>query len=270
MKGSLVQRSAPTTSSDNPAVNWLYWPPIGTSKFPQPPMKAQSPQLEGHLGCSTLPLVQAQSNRPLAQSDRRGKQQKKQGSKGENNLKFLLQKVLKQSDVSNLGRIVLPKKEAETQLPQLEERDGIPIVIEDIATSKVWNLRYRYNTHTWTAILIAFPIRFFTNCTNYISVVFESLSLRFWPNNKSRMYVLENTGEFVKENGLQEGDFIVLYSDIRYNKYVQTLIYCHNRLNMAIVLHLLVLLEFFLQVLKSLIYTAYKRSEGKGTCEREI
>ncbi|KAL8106660.1 B3 domain-containing transcription factor ABI3-like isoform X4 [Apium graveolens] len=166
-------------------VNGLYWPPIGTSKFPQPPMKAQSPQLEGHLGCSTLPLVQAQSNRPLAQSDRGGKQQKKQGSKGENNLKFLLQKVLKQSDVSNLGRIVLPKKEAETQLPQLEERDGIPIVIEDIATSKVWNLRYR-----------------------------------FWPNNKSRMYVLENTGEFVKENGLQEGDFIVLYSDIRYNKYL--------------------------------------------------
>ncbi|KAL8106646.1 B3 domain-containing transcription factor ABI3-like isoform X2 [Apium graveolens] len=166
-------------------VSWLYWPPIGTSKFPQPPMKAQSPQLEGHLGYSTLPLVQAQSNRPLAQSDRGGKQQKKQGSQGEKNLKFLLQKVLKQSDVGNLGRIVLPKKEAETQLPQLEGRDGIPIVVEDIATSKVWNLRYR-----------------------------------FWPNNKSRMYVLENTGEFVKENGLQEGDFIVLYSDIRYNKYL--------------------------------------------------
>lgn len=32
-----------------------------------------------------------------------------QGWKGEKNLKFLLQKVLKQSDVGSLGRIVLPK-----------------------------------------------------------------------------------------------------------------------------------------------------------------
>lgn len=31
------------------------------------------------------------------------------GWKTEKNLKFLLQKVLKQSDVGNLGRIVLPK-----------------------------------------------------------------------------------------------------------------------------------------------------------------
>jgi len=32
-----------------------------------------------------------------------------QGWKPEKNLRFLLQKVLKQSDVGNLGRIVLPK-----------------------------------------------------------------------------------------------------------------------------------------------------------------
>ncbi|GMH20415.1 hypothetical protein Nepgr_022256 [Nepenthes gracilis] len=85
---------------------------------------------------------------------------KKQGWKAEKNLRFLLQKVLKQSDVGNLGRIVLPKKEAETHLPELEERDGIPIAMEDIATSRVWNMRYR-----------------------------------FWPNNKSRMYLLENTDD---------------------------------------------------------------------------
>nr|GFC65945.1 B3 domain-containing transcription factor ABI3-like isoform X1 [Tanacetum cinerariifolium] len=76
-------------------------------------------------------------------------------------LKFLLQKVLKQSDVGSLGRIVLPKKEAESHLPDLESRDGISIAMEDIGTSQVWNMRY---------------------------------SLRFWPNNKSRMYLLENTG----------------------------------------------------------------------------
>jgi hypothetical protein len=102
-------------------------------------------------------------------------------------LRFLLQKVLKQSDVGNLGRIVLPKvishsffsfsfflyygstvsinmrnflkgqikiwfnelefnqKEAETHLPELEARDGISIAMEDIGTSRVWNMRYRYS-----------------------------------------------------------------------------------------------------------------------------
>ncbi|XP_078447583.1 AP2/B3-like transcriptional factor family protein [Wolffia australiana] len=105
--------------------------------------------------------------------------------KAEKNLRFLLQKVLKQSDVGSLGRIVLPKKEAETHLPELQTRDGMTLVMEDIVTSQIWNMRYR-----------------------------------FWPNNKSRMYLLENTGEFVRSNGLQEGDFIVIYSDIKCGKYM--------------------------------------------------
>ncbi|XP_022152048.1 B3 domain-containing transcription factor ABI3 [Momordica charantia] len=57
--------------------------------------------------------------------------------------------------------------------------------MEDIGTSRVWNMRYRY-----------------------------------WPNNKSRMYLLENTGDFVRANGLQEGDFIVIYSDVKCGKYM--------------------------------------------------
>uniref|UniRef100_A0A6V7QSB8 TF-B3 domain-containing protein n=2 Tax=Magnoliopsida TaxID=3398 RepID=A0A6V7QSB8_ANACO len=107
------------------------------------------------------------------------------GMKVEKNLRFLLQKVLKQSDVGSLGRIVLPKKEAEIHLPELDARDGISIPMEDIGTSRVWNMRYR-----------------------------------FWPNNKSRMYLLENTGDFVRSNGLQEGDFIVIYSDVKSGKYM--------------------------------------------------
>ncbi|KAK8962666.1 B3 domain-containing transcription factor FUS3 [Platanthera guangdongensis] len=66
-------------------------------------------------------------------------------------LRFLLQKELRNSDVSSLGRIVLP---------------------------------------------------------------------RFWPNNKSRMYILENTGNFVKSHNLQLGDFIMLYKDDDKDKYV--------------------------------------------------
>ncbi|KAG9149511.1 hypothetical protein Leryth_014291 [Lithospermum erythrorhizon] len=102
---------------------------------------------------------------------------RRQGYRTEKNLKFLLQKVLKQSDVGNLGRIVLPKKEAELHLPELESRDGIGIALEDIGTSRIWNMRYR-------------------------------------------MYLLENTGEFVRTNGLREGDFIVLYSDTKCGKYM--------------------------------------------------
>ncbi|PKU61187.1 regulatory protein viviparous-1-like [Dendrobium catenatum] len=112
-------------------------------------------------------------------------ERRRDGIKSENNYKFLLRKVLKQSDVGSLGRIVLPKKEAEIHLPMLDSRDGIPIEMEDIGASRVWNMRYR-----------------------------------FWPNNKSRMYLLENTGDFVKSNGLQEGDFIVIYSDAKSGKYM--------------------------------------------------
>jgi hypothetical protein len=36
------------------------------------------------------------------------------------------------------------QKEAETHLPELEARDGISIAMEDIGTSRVWNMRYRY------------------------------------------------------------------------------------------------------------------------------
>ncbi|WVZ67701.1 hypothetical protein U9M48_016745 [Paspalum notatum var. saurae] len=110
---------------------------------------------------------------------------KRQGARADKNLRLLLQKVLKQSDVGSLGRIVLPKKEAEVHLPELKTRDGIPIPMEDIGTSRVWNMRYR-----------------------------------FWPNNKSRMYLLENTGDFVRSNELQEGDFIVIYSDVKSGKYL--------------------------------------------------
>jgi hypothetical protein len=37
----------------------------------------------------------------------------------------------------------LEQKEAETHLPELEARDGISITMEDIGTSRVWNMRYR-------------------------------------------------------------------------------------------------------------------------------
>ncbi|XP_042507851.1 B3 domain-containing transcription factor FUS3-like isoform X2 [Macadamia integrifolia] len=96
-------------------------------------------------------------------------------------LRFLLQKELRNSDVSSLGRM----RAAEAYLPALDAKEGFPIDMNDMNGQRVWNFKYR-----------------------------------FWPNNNSRMYVLENTGEFVRAHGLQSGDFIMLYKDEQSQKYV--------------------------------------------------
>ncbi|XP_068666711.1 B3 domain-containing transcription factor ABI3 [Aristolochia californica] len=152
--------------------NWVLYPPSSAPTAFAQSMISSDGSAAPHADATAMQQRQISSDR-------------RQGWKSEKNLRFLLQKVLKQSDVGNLGRIVLPKKEAEMHLPELDARDGIAIQMEDIGTSRVWNMRYRY-----------------------------------WPNNKSRMYLLENTGDFVRSNGLQEGDFIVIYSDAKCSKYM--------------------------------------------------
>ncbi|XP_043709138.1 B3 domain-containing transcription factor FUS3-like, partial [Telopea speciosissima] len=118
-------------------------------------------------------------------------------------LRFLLQKELRNSDVSSLGRMVLPKRAAEAYLPALDAKEGFYIDMDDMNGQQVWNFKYR-----------------------------------FWPNNNSRMYVLENTGEFVRTHGLQSGDFIMLYKDeqsqkyvIRARKYLDQDIFCDYTMN---------------------------------------
>ncbi|XP_056844045.1 B3 domain-containing transcription factor FUS3 [Raphanus sativus] len=100
-------------------------------------------------------------------------------------LRFLFQKELKNSDVSSLRRMILPKKAAEAHLPALESKEGMPIKMEDLDGRHVWTFKYRY-----------------------------------WPNNNSRMYVLENTGDFVNAHGLQQGDFIMVYQNLYRKNYV--------------------------------------------------
>ncbi|KAL9229396.1 hypothetical protein vseg_004865 [Gypsophila vaccaria] len=100
-------------------------------------------------------------------------------------LRFLFQKQLQNSDVSSLRRMVLPKKAAETHMPPLETKEGIFISMDDMDGMHVWSFKYR-----------------------------------FWPNNNSRMYVLENTGDFVSAHGLEMGDFIMVYQDFINLNYV--------------------------------------------------
>ncbi|CAH1417538.1 unnamed protein product [Lactuca virosa] len=93
-------------------------------------------------------------------------------------LTFLFSKKLQKSDVGVLKRIVLPKKAAELHLPALIAKEGIIMEMDDMDNMHVWCFKFR-----------------------------------FWPNNNSRMYVLEGTGEFAEEHELQLGDYIMLYRD---------------------------------------------------------
>ncbi|KAK9117662.1 hypothetical protein Sjap_016609 [Stephania japonica] len=115
-------------------------------------------------------------------------------------LRFLFQKELRRTDAGTLGRIVLPKiifntsqktcensfqRAAEAYLPPLSYKDGMYMCMDDMDGLQVWSFKYR-----------------------------------FWPNNNSRMYVLENTGEFVRVHGLRAGDFVMLYKDDQNEKYI--------------------------------------------------
>ncbi|KAL6626701.1 hypothetical protein ACP70R_030427 [Stipagrostis hirtigluma subsp. patula] len=97
----------------------------------------------------------------------------------------VLRKDLTNSDVGKIGRIVLPKREAEPNLPVLRKRDGLILVMDDLILPAIWKFKYR-----------------------------------FWPNNKSRMYILETTGEFVKRHNLQAGDILMIYKNKKTGKYV--------------------------------------------------
>ncbi|XP_062196252.1 B3 domain-containing protein IDEF1-like [Phragmites australis] len=97
----------------------------------------------------------------------------------------ILRKELTKSDVANVGRIVLPKKDAEASLPPLVQGDPLILQMDDMVLPITWKFKYR-----------------------------------FWPNNKSRMYILEAAGEFVKTHGLQAGDTLVIYKNSVPGKFI--------------------------------------------------
>ncbi|XP_024965076.1 B3 domain-containing transcription factor LEC2-like, partial [Cynara cardunculus var. scolymus] len=93
-------------------------------------------------------------------------------------LSFVLQKLLTHSDVKEQSRILLPKREAEENLPRLDSKEGIRIVMKDVVSNEEWKMQYR-----------------------------------FWANQKGRMYLLDQSGDFVKKNKLEVGDQLKLYQD---------------------------------------------------------
>ncbi|CAI9097185.1 OLC1v1033556C1 [Oldenlandia corymbosa var. corymbosa] len=84
----------------------------------------------------------------------------------------LFEKVLSASDAGRIGRLVLPKACAEAYFPPISQPEGLPLRIQDIK-GKEWVFQFR-----------------------------------FWPNNNSRMYVLEGVTPCIQSMQLQAGDTV--------------------------------------------------------------
>ncbi|XP_028056621.1 B3 domain-containing transcription repressor VAL1 isoform X1 [Camellia sinensis] len=85
----------------------------------------------------------------------------------------LFEKVLSASDAGRIGRLVLPKACAEAYFPPISQSDGLPIRVQDIIKGREWTFQFR-----------------------------------FWPNNNSRMYVLEGVTPCMQNMQLQAGDTV--------------------------------------------------------------
>ncbi|CAN8315398.1 unnamed protein product [Cochlearia groenlandica] len=88
------------------------------------------------------------------------------------NIVPLFEKTLSASDAGRIGRLVLPKACAEAYFPHITQSEGIPLEIQDVK-GKEWTFQFRY-----------------------------------WPNNNSRMYVLEGVTPCIQSMMLQAGDTI--------------------------------------------------------------
>ncbi|XP_019055852.1 PREDICTED: B3 domain-containing protein Os07g0563300-like [Nelumbo nucifera] len=84
----------------------------------------------------------------------------------------LFEKMLSASDAGRIGRLVLPKKCAEAYFPAISQPEGLPLKVQD-AKGKEWVFQFR-----------------------------------FWPNNNSRMYVLEGVTPCIQSMQLQAGDTV--------------------------------------------------------------
>ncbi|PRQ42701.1 putative chromatin regulator PHD family [Rosa chinensis] len=84
----------------------------------------------------------------------------------------LFEKMLSASDAGRIGRLVLPKACAEAYFPSISQPEGLPLRIQDVK-GKEWVFQFR-----------------------------------FWPNNNSRMYVLEGVTPCIQSMQLQAGDTV--------------------------------------------------------------
>ncbi|KAJ4773749.1 B3 domain-containing protein IDEF1 [Rhynchospora pubera] len=156
-------------SDNNSSVNLPFPRPDGTSEIMQSRNLEDSPTFSS---CREFSSSEVSGHQIFSQSQNLINQRLSHEV-----MTIVTRKELTKSDVGSIGRIVIPKKDAEANFPPLFDRDGILLPMDDVSLHHItWEFKYR-----------------------------------FWPNNKSRMYILENTGEFVKTHGLQAGDYLSIY-----------------------------------------------------------
>ncbi|KAL0351194.1 UNVERIFIED_CONTAM: B3 domain-containing transcription factor FUS3 [Sesamum radiatum] len=99
-------------------------------------------------------------------------------------LSYLFKKQLKNSDVSALRRMVLPKRDAEIHLPVLEAKEGISISMLDMDGIHEWWFKFRI-------LYVLLKRSFFTS-----------------------------SGDFVYTHGLVPDDYILVYQNVEDGRYV--------------------------------------------------
>ncbi|KAA8515337.1 hypothetical protein F0562_018433 [Nyssa sinensis] len=148
------------------------------------PLLPLGKQFSGHNGVDFSGEAQIRNGRP--RGDTRGRNQllprywprisdqELQQISGDSNsvITPLFEKMLSASDAGRIGRLVLPKKCAEAYFPPISQPEGLPLRVQD-SKGKEWIFQFR-----------------------------------FWPNNNSRMYVLEGVTPCIQSMQLQAGDIV--------------------------------------------------------------
>lgn len=151
--------------------------------LPKQPSNQQSNRFETHK--ETSPQAPIRVARPPGEGRGRNQllprywpritdQELQQITSADSNSKItpLFEKMLSASDAGRIGRLVLPKACAEAYFPPISQPEGLPLKIQDIS-GKDWVFQFR-----------------------------------FWPNNNSRMYVLEGVTPCIQSMSLQAGDTV--------------------------------------------------------------
>ncbi|PQP98502.1 hypothetical protein Pyn_34889 [Prunus yedoensis var. nudiflora] len=143
--------------------------------FPKPPKLALGAGLEenstiaSHARVARPPAEGRGRNQLLPRYWPRITDQELQQISGDSNSTIvpLFEKMLSASDAGRIGRLVLPKACAEAYFPPISQPEGLPLRIQDVK-GKEWVFQFR-----------------------------------FWPNNNSRMYVLEGVTPCIQSMQLQ-------------------------------------------------------------------
>ncbi|OIW13664.1 hypothetical protein TanjilG_08006 [Lupinus angustifolius] len=124
-----------------------------------------------HLALESSPEAQVHSGRPQADARERNQLLQQYWPRC-TDLELQQITTLSASDAGRIGRLVLPKKCAEAYFPSISQPEGLPLKVLD-AKGKEWTFQFR-----------------------------------FWPNNNSRMYVLEGVTPCIQSMQLQAGDTV--------------------------------------------------------------